>query len=392
MRFIKERVLCTEGSCAGDLSRGNTKDGDLDFDEYLRHRAQSEANHIKSDRSEATSAIDSDEDSNGLQDAQPPEDLDTVHGEDSKDDQLDDLHDEQVEEDEEDEESLFENPGEEIDDDQRDGLQDEQWPSMLDMIEEEEDEEKDDLKLMKTHIPEQLVEESSNSTDALPTSPELSLQSLMPSLLVDIATTIEEALSRVGPIRIVVGSLCSGVFTAAPVLDAITACVKKMCGVDIVFELAFACELDDEKRDAIIYNFPQVKYVFKEALHMGRRQCFDHRSSMNVDVPKVDILIVGFVCTMMSSMSQKRRNNVGGTRKGKGPTGQPFKASILYAKTHKPALVIQENVLGLTQRIANKPAEIELCRKQWISAGYDFHWQIKNTQYYMLPQRRRFRV
>ena len=224
------------------------------------------------------------------------------------------------------------------------------------------------------------------------------------------------------PVRI--GTACSG--TESPIV-VFRALANVLAGV--MFEHVFSCEVCPKKRAWIYENFdvPLVfhdirryinnyintsmqkqikhricsfsnKYKYKKSTHesvvikIGRDLCnefaFDAKSGEFRAVPAVDIFIAGFVCKSVSSQNQLRCLAKDCIRAGSGLTGGTFKGVVDYVLEKKPAVVILENVIGLTSSNQGGRAVINDVADKFTEIDYAFAYRLLNTSSYLLPHRR----
>ena len=115
---------------------------------------------------------------------------------------------------------------------------------------------------------------------------------------------------------------------------------------------------------------------------------FDAKSGEFRAVPAVDIFVAGFVCKSVSSQNQRRGLAKDCIRAGSGLTGGTFKGVVDYVQEKKPAVVILENVIGLTNgNQGGKPVIYDVADK-FTEIDYAFAYRLLNTASYLLPHRR----
>jgi len=152
---------------------------------------------------------------------------------------------------------------------------------------------------------------------------------------------------RKGPV--VFAGMCSGAGTDIVVADALeqewNSTYAEEFGVKWVSEHLYAVEMDDAKRDLLIKNFPQLKFVFKDCMEMGRGRAFCYKANKYVDVHsfKVDVLFAGFPCKDLSGLNNDPKAFV--DRSGK--TGGPNHFIAEYIRQARPRSFILENVTGI---------------------------------------------
>ena len=114
----------------------------------------------------------------------------------------------------------------------------------------------------------------------------------------------------------------------------------------------------------------------------------DAKSGEHRAVPAVDIFIAGFVCKSVSTQYQFRGLAKDCIREGSGLTGVTFKGVLDYVWEKKPAVVILENVLGLTKGNQGRKPLINDVADKFKTIDYAFAYRLLNTTSYLLPHRR----
>ena len=179
-------------------------------------------------------------------------------------------------------------------------------------------------------------------------------------------------------------SMCSG--TDSPI--AVLQNLEKALGGKLKVEHSFSCEYAPRKQAWIRENFPNLEILFKDVTELKKNKVVNVLTKELVEVPKVDILIAGFVCKSVSTENNQRKKYKNCIREATGKTGETFDGMMAYAKKHLPTLVLCENVKGLTMR--NKGAEpvILHVRESFCVAGYAFDFKVLDSRKYLLPHRR----
>lgn len=108
-------------------------------------------------------------------------------------------------------------------------------------------------------------------------------------------------------------------------------------------------------------------------------QVCDLSSAKPASMPPADVLLGGFPCQEFS---------VCGPRKGlESDRGQLYKAMVRYARAHKPAVIVGENVANLLY--INDGWDFSVIRREFSRAGYrSLVWEV-NAADYGVPQSRR---
>lgn len=181
-----------------------------------------------------------------------------------------------------------------------------------------------------------------------------------------------------------VGSMCSGTDSPIVVMKKLATALKNKLRV----EHTFSCEFDPRKREWIKENFPELKLLFGDVNELKSGQATNWLTEELVKVPKVDVVIAGFVCKSVSSENNEREQFANCIEEACGKTGETFDGVIGYVNKYKPSIVICENVRGLV--IKNKGAEpvIHHVKASFKKAGYSFDYKLLDSRDYLLPQRR----
>jgi len=200
--------------------------------------------------------------------------------------------------------------------------------------------------------------------------------------------TVEAATSQGRPLR--VGTMCSGTDSPVVVLDNLAKAVP-----GLFVKHVFSCEFDERKQSWIKDNFPKLEFLFGDVNELSSRsgQALNHITGEKVMVPAVDLVIAGFVCKSVSTENNERPMYANCIREGIGKTGETFDGVMAYVRKFKPAMVICENVKGLTMK--NKDEDGNVCEpvinhveKCFKRADYSFDHKILDSRDFLLPQRR----
>ena len=192
---------------------------------------------------------------------------------------------------------------------------------------------------------------------------------------------VAQATAEGRPVR--VGTACSG--TDSPVA-VFTALAASLPGLQI--EHTFSCEYHKGKREWIRDNFPRLPALFGDIGELGTGRAFDYITGQARPVPAVDIFVTGFVCKSISSQNNSRGQFANCIREASGLTGVTFQGTLNYVKAFRPAIVILENVNGLTKKARGKGPVIAHIRELFASTGYAFEHKVLDTRRYLLPHRR----
>lgn len=146
-------------------------------------------------------------------------------------------------------------------------------------------------------------------------------------------------------------------------------------GFDLAFEsqgfvTGFYCEKDDFCRSVMKRNWPMVANAGDiQRLNAG-------------DIPEADVWTAGFPC---QDLSMARTPH--GTRKGlKGSQSGLFFTFLELLATHRPSVVLLENVAGLLN--SHKGADLNALLSSLTNLGYGVAWRVLNARYFGAPQSR----
>jgi site-specific DNA-cytosine methylase len=202
------------------------------------------------------------------------------------------------------------------------------------------------------------------------------------------SAAVDSATSEGRPLR--VGTMCSGTDSPVVVLDNLAKAVP-----GLFVKHVFSCEFNERKRSWITANFPNLKLLFGDVNELSARsgKAMNHITGEKVTVPAVDMVIAGFVCKSVSTENNKRSMYANCIREGFGKTGETFDGVMAYVRKFKPAIVICENVKGLTMKTKDEHGSIcepvinhvQQCFKR---AAYSFDYHILDSSDFLLPQRR----
>ena len=183
------------------------------------------------------------------------------------------------------------------------------------------------------------------------------------------------------PLR--VGTACSGTDSPVAVFAALGKAIPSL-----KIQHVFSCEFEARKRMWITQNFPQLPVLFGDIQDLSKGRAWNYVTEKEVQVPSVDILIAGFVCKSVSFENNMREQYANCIKEASGLTGETFQGLIQYVAKYQPAVVICENVEGLTKRNRGAEPVINHVRGEFNSRGYAFEHKVLNSQHYLLPHRR----
>lgn len=181
-----------------------------------------------------------------------------------------------------------------------------------------------------------------------------------------------------------VGTMCSG--TDSPV--AVMKALQEVMDNKIEIEHTFSCEFEPKKQQWIKDNFPSLELLFGDIKELQSGKAMNYMTNTMVEVPRVDIVVAGFVCKSVSLENNEREKYSNCIQEASGATGVTFDGMMGYVRKYNPSLVICENVKGLTTRNkGQEPVVLDVGRK-FGKADYAFDYKVLDSRNYLLPQRR----
>ena len=193
-------------------------------------------------------------------------------------------------------------------------------------------------------------------------------------------------------------TMCSGGEGCHFVFEALQKAYRKQ-GVDVTFTQAFACEIEEAKRQWIhsVVNggkkSSDMICIFMDAcdLHKPRAQCWTHGRECSVCT--VDILVVGTSCKDMSKANAGRSSmgTVFMLTHSAGGSAQTFRAFLDYTSSHRPCLLLLENVDTMDDgaKEDNHVTNMEVLLSEMASRGYEGQCFLVDNPEFGLPARRR---
>ena len=103
----------------------------------------------------------------------------------------------------------------------------------------------------------------------------------------------------------------------------------------------------------------------------------------------MDITIIGIVCTDVSILNGNRPEAQGCVAAGSGRTGSVFQGHLAYVRHHSVCFSIMEEVMGFGHKIGGADiTELKSAMSEFRNAGYEFSYQKRNSQHFLLAARR----
>ncbi len=193
------------------------------------------------------------------------------------------------------------------------------------------------------------------------------------------------------PERLRLGTACSGSDCPVISLEHLAAALRLRlpAGRTLHVDHVFSCESDKAKQRFIRENFPQLRMLFDDVTELGNGRATNVLTETQEEVPRCDIFVAGFVCKSVSMENPNRDDFAGCVTAGVGKTGETWMGVLRYILFAKPAVVICENVEGLTKRTRGIEPQIEPVMRSLQSAGYQASWRLLDSRNFHLPHRRK---
>ena len=150
--------------------------------------------------------------------------------------------------------------------------------------------------------------------------------------------TLESLARELAGRPIKVATMCSGTESPLLALDLICKAVKAQHGVSLNVEHAFSCEIEPFKQAYIERNFAPP-LLFRDIRELDRDEATTAYGASRTVPGGVDILIAGTSCVDYSALNNQQKD-----LDQKGESGQTFWGMLGWVRTHRPPIVIQENV------------------------------------------------
>ena len=191
------------------------------------------------------------------------------------------------------------------------------------------------------------------------------------------------------PSLMTIGTACSGSDCPVVALQHLASAIRKESGRNFSVKHLFSCERDPRKQTFIRENFPNLPALFDDVMDLGNGVAHNVLRGSLDTVPKCDIFVAGFVCKSVSMENPHREQFATCISSRTGITGETWQGVIDYVRFAQPAIVIFENVEGLTRGIRGREAQIIPVMSDLERAGYCASWRVLDSRHFHLPQRRR---
>ena len=131
--------------------------------------------------------------------------------------------------------------------------------------------------------------------------------------------------------------------------------------------------------------------VFRDMSELHLRRAFDLISESYQSIPPVGIFLAGWVCRDWSTLSSNRTHSAGCAETGDGQTGMTWTYLQQYIGTHKPPILVMENVPNIerTSSDLSRLSDIDYVLKTVSDSGYSVRRQLIDAANHGSVQRRK---
>ncbi|EGN96836.1 hypothetical protein SERLA73DRAFT_93465 [Serpula lacrymans var. lacrymans S7.3] len=188
---------------------------------------------------------------------------------------------------------------------------------------------------------------------------------------------IKGVVERVKGRKLRVATMCSGTESPLLALDLICRSLSEQHDISLDIEHVFSCEIEPFKQAYIERNF-QPPLLFRDVCELGEDEAYATTAyGALAPVPgDVDLLVAGTSCVDYSNLNNEKQDI-----DGNGESGRTFRGMMSWVTTHRPPLVILENVCS-----APWDRVVEYFNKNGYSAT---HTRVDTKQYYIPHTRTR---
>ena len=191
------------------------------------------------------------------------------------------------------------------------------------------------------------------------------------------------------PLKISIGTLCSGSEMYLTSLPELQGAIRATTGLEVCLDHAWSCEFVRWKREWIWRNFAPRKIFIDAADLCQHGGAYDDVSGSQQRVDTVSVLIAGFSCKDASMLNVHHKKRKDCIKSGEGTTGSTFSYLLNVVKQQQPLLVILENVASLNNPGENGQSNLDYVKEAFAAIGYEFVWRIFDAADVGAPSRRR---
>ncbi|KAF6761679.1 DNA repair protein rad8 [Ephemerocybe angulata] len=156
--------------------------------------------------------------------------------------------------------------------------------------------------------------------------------------LVDNAPKLQEVAEHIKGRKLRVATMCSGTESPLLALELIQKALEDQTGTRLEVEHVFSCEIEPFKQAYIERNF-QPPLLFRDVCELGDGEAHTAYGALAPVPGDVDMLVAGTSCVDYSNLNTQKQDI-----DANGESGRTFRGMMSWVTTHRPPLVILENV------------------------------------------------
>ncbi|KAF8892236.1 hypothetical protein BD779DRAFT_1511770 [Infundibulicybe gibba] len=198
----------------------------------------------------------------------------------------------------------------------------------------------------------------------------------IPAIFSDLVSripAIKDVAKHVAGRKLRVATMCSGTESPLLALDLIQKSILEQHGINFDIEHVFSCEIEPFKQAYIERNF-HPPLLFRDVCELGDGEAHTAYGALAPVPGDVDLLVAGTSCVDYSNLNTQKQDI-----DANGESGRTFRGMMSWVKTHRPPIVILENVCS-----APWPRVQEYFEK----VGYSATFSRVDTKHYYIPHTR----
>lgn len=155
--------------------------------------------------------------------------------------------------------------------------------------------------------------------------------------------------------------------------------------------MRFGCDSGSVQQSFLRRENPDLPLLFRDMSELHLRRAFDLISESYQSIPPVGIFLAGWVCRDWSTLSSNRTHSAGCAETGDGQTGMTWTYLQQYIGTHKPPILVMENVPNIerTSSDSSRLSDIDYVLKTVSDSGYSVRRQLIDAANHGSVQRRK---
>ena len=168
-----------------------------------------------------------------------------------------------------------------------------------------------------------------------------------------------------------IGTGFTGCEITFQVLSALCDFWAEKYSVTIPIELAFCCELDDEKAAWLQHKHPNCGFIGRDVAELSRTRAWNRVTNGFDVVPPCDLWLGGFVCVDKSKLNRNRGAHADGIQTNSGSTGATFRYARDYLEENKPPAFVLENLKELKiEKVGHELSDLDFVLEELRNIGY----------------------